>query len=351
MADTSDVQAALVLLVGGVLYPAGLAGAGGYDQTGGYDLGSLAYGDLSNLVTSSAADVPVRVYRGWPVAEQLDIDLDNGIAHMTVFEQSGMARLSGGNLDPDISIPAACALSASVTGNVVTFSGACAAGQLAGVEFGGSSWYYPVQATDTPVVVAEALAAVIGGGAWLLESGAAITDGTANPILSSGGAEASVGGGGTGVLTIHTTLPVIARTGQAGLSRRRPRVQEQGYCITCWAPDPASRDAICSTLDSVLSDTRWLQLPDQAARLLWHSTRSDDVPSKARLWRRDLTYTVRYWTTRTTAAPPMLWGGGQLSGVPFGDVVPGPATSTVYEDIGGNLLTDGSGNLIGVPPG
>ena len=351
MADTSDVQAALVLLVGGVLYPAGLAGAGGYDQAGGYDVGSLAYGDLAKLVTSSAAGLPVRIYRGWPVAEQLDIDLDNGIAHVTVFEQSGMTRLLGGNLDPDISIPAVSTLSASVTGNVVTFSGACAAGQLAGVEFGGASWYYPVQATDTPVVVAEALAAVIWGGPWLLESGLAITDGAGNPILLSGGAEVSVGDGGAGVLTIDTTLPVIARTGQAGQSRRRPREQEQGYCITCWAPDPASRDAICSSLDAVLSDTRWLQLPDQAARLLWQHTRSDDVPSKARLWRRDLTYTVRYWTTRTTTAPPMLWGGGQLSGVPFGDTVPGPATSTVYEDIGGNLLTDDSGNLIGVPPG
>lgn len=249
MADTSDVQAALVLLVGSMLYPAGLAGAGGYDQAGGYDLGSLAYGDLANLVTSSTAGLPVRIYRGWPVAEQLDIDLDNGIAHVTIFEQSGMSRLPGGNLDPDISIPVVSTLSASVTGNVVTFSGSCAAGQLAGVEFGGASWYYPVQASDTPLVVAEALAAVIGGGAWLLESGEAITDGTADPILLSGGAEASAGGSGTGVLTIDTTLPVIARTGQSGQSRRRPRQQEQGYCITCWAPDPASRDAICAVLE------------------------------------------------------------------------------------------------------
>ncbi len=249
MADTSDAQAALVLLVGGVLYPAGLAGAGGYDQAGGYDLGSLAYGELANLVTSSVAGLPVRIYRGWPVAEQLDVDLDNGIAHVTVFEHAGMTRISGGSLDPDISIPAVCTLSASVTGNVVTFSGSCAAGQLAGIEFGGASWYYPVQATDTPLLVAEALATVIGGGAWLLESGAAITDGTANPILLTGGAEASVGGGGTGVLTIDTTLPVAARTGQTGQSRRRPRQQEQGYCITCWAPDPASRDAICALLE------------------------------------------------------------------------------------------------------
>jgi hypothetical protein len=351
MADTSDVQAALVLLLGSVLYPAGLAGAGGYDQAGGYDVGSLAYGDLANLVTSSAAGLPVRIYRGWPVAEQLDIDLNNGIAHVTVFEQTGMTRLSGGNLDPDISIPVVCTLAASATGNVVTFSGACAAGQLAGVEVGGASWYYPVQAMDTPLVVAEALAAVIGGSPWLLESGVGITDGVGNPILLNGGAEAAVGDGGTGVLTIDTTLPVTARTGQGGQSRRRPREQEQGYCITCWAPDPASRDEICSTLDAVLSDTRWLQLPDQAARLLWHNTRTDDVPSKAWLWRRDLTYTVRYWTTRTTTAPPMLWGGGRLSGVPFGDAVPAPATGTVYEDVGGNLLLDERGNLIGVPPG
>ncbi len=347
MADTSDVQAALVRLAGSILYPVGLPGVGGYDQAGGYDLGWLAYGDIANLAASSAAGLPVRIYRGWPVAEQLDTDLANAIAHVTVFEQIGTTRLTGGNLDPEISVSTPCTLTASVAGNTITFSGSCSAGQLAGVEFGGASWYYRVQSTDTPLTVAQALSVAIDSGALTSESGAAL--GAAGSVLSLGNTTVvSLGTGGAGVLTIGTTQSLTARTGQTGQTIKRTREQEEGYQIICWAPDPTSRDTICSTLDAVLSNTRWLQLPDQAARLVWHGTHTDDVPSKARLWRRYLTYSVRYWTTQITAAPPMLFGGGQVSGVSFGDVTPSPTTLDVLEDQGGNLLTDSSGNLVGV---
>ena len=91
-------------------------------------------------------------------------------------------------------------------------------------------------------------------------------------------------------------------------SIRRARQQTESFKLTCWAPSWQARDAICKFVDQELADLRWLPLPDQAAWMLWTGTRNDDVPSKAALWRRDVTYNVQYYTTVTRFAPPMLFG-------------------------------------------
>lgn len=288
MADKSDVEAALVTLAAGALYPSGPGEA-------------------------CVAGVPVRVYRGWPNAEQLDPDVQAGTAHVTVFEAAGFTRLGAGGLDHAMSVRASPAtLAARVAGPVVTFSGTAAASQLAGVAFGGQSWVYAVQASDTPLSVAQALAALIAGAAWTLESGTPITDDSGNPLLLSEGATASASGA-DGVLTIATTLPITARVVAAGQTICRVRQQVQGFRIVTWAPSPAARDAVCATVDAVFADARWVQLPDQRGRLIYRNTITNDVPSRARLWRRDLLYTVQFWTTITTAVPEMLFGDTEIT--------------------------------------
>lgn len=336
MADKSDVEAALALLVGNILYPAGPDGAGGYDLAGGYGTGA-AWGNPTALLTSTAG-LPVRIYRGWPVAQQLDPDLAAGVAHVTVFEQPGMARLGDGNIDPDRTVPATPpSLTATVAGGAVIFAGTAAVGQIAGVAADGASYAHAMQPGDTPLAVATALAAMMGGGPLDTDAGTVLTDeagGTlfaeedalALPvgaltvaqvaaIATAGGSGALAAAGPTGaVLLVPTTRPLLARVAAAGLSMRRPRQQAQGFRITCWAPSSASRDALCKLLDAVLSDTRWLQLPDQRARLLWRNTVSDDVTTKARLWKRDMMFVVTFWTTLPVLAPAMLFGNPTLSG-------------------------------------
>src|SRR5271163_2185309 len=146
MADESDCMNALATLVGTILYPLGVSGP-------------TALSPINGALTD--------IQRGWPIPAILDGAMVAGQVLVTVFKEAGMNRLSGGNLDPDIQIPPPpLTLAASVAGNVATFSGTCAAGQLAGVEinptnaarYGTFAWTHAVAATDTPLSVAGALA-------------------------------------------------------------------------------------------------------------------------------------------------------------------------------------------------
>ena len=273
MADVSDVENALVALVGAILYPSG----------------------------TSAVGLPLRIYRGFPSAHQLDSDTAAGTAHVTVFSAPGFSRITGGYLDGATTTPGTVTITATVSGSAVTIGGTCGAGQLVGVIVDGVPYAYACLSTDTPTSTAAALAALVGGGV--------ITDGSGNPIngLTTEG-YATVSGS---VITFATNRPVIVRVGASGTTLTAARWQTQAFRITTWAPTPASRDAIVSLLDAQLSGTRFITLPDgQSARLLWHNTTSDDVPQKEQIWKRDLLYTVQFATTQTATAAQVLFGIG-----------------------------------------
>lgn len=252
MADTSDVEAALVTLAGSILYPGGV----------------------------SAVGIPMRIYRGAPASAQLDTDLAAGVAHLTVFSAPGFSRTTGGYLDGPVTTPGVVTLTATVSGAAVTFGGTAGLGQLAGVIVNGLPYTYACQATDTPSTVAAAIASRVSGAS------------AAGPVV-----------------TFATTRPVIARTGGTGTSRTALRWQTQAFRLITWAPTPAARDTICSFLDAGLSGTPFVSLPDgQSGRLFWHNTTSDDVPQKEQLWKRDLLYTVQFATTQTVNAAQVLFG-------------------------------------------
>jgi hypothetical protein len=312
MADSSDVQNALAALIAAVLYPAGTGGVGGWSAAGGYGVG-MAYGGAA--LATSAAGLPVRIYRGWPVAQQLDPDLAAGAAHVTVSQPNGMGRLAGGNIGPDLTFPGAPpTITTTVSGNVVTLGGTATPGNLVGLIVDGAALSYQVQPGDALLMVATQLADLIPGSGPGTTTGLTLTGGT--PLLDSAGYPLTLGdtvtvlplaGGGVSI-TIGTTRPITARVASPGLTLRRPRQQTEQVTVTCWAPTPAARDAICKLFDAVLSDIRWLVLADQQARLVWAGTRSDDVSSKAALWRRDVFYRATYWTTRLRITPSMLFG-------------------------------------------
>ncbi len=314
MADSSDVQIALAELIAGVLYPAGTVGMGGYGMAdaGGWSV-AAAYGNPTALQVS-AAGVKVRIYRGWPVAQQLDPDLAAGIAHVTVFQQNAMGRLAGGSLDSVRTFQGpAPTITATASGNAVTLSGTPTAGNLIGMKIDGVPVVYEVQPGDTLLSIASAIATLV--------SNPIIFDDSGNPLLADDGDPFEVGevasiapvSGGVAI-TFSTSAPVVVRVGSPGYTLLRPRQQTEQHTITCWAPSPTARDAICKYLDAVMSNTRWLPLSDQQARLVWAGTMTNDVTSKAALWRRDLSYRVTYWTTLLQIDPTMLFGVTDLTG-------------------------------------
>jgi hypothetical protein len=299
MADLSDVENALVTLCGAILYPNG----SGNPSITGY---------------------PSREYRGWPTARQLDTDLVAGISHVSVCPAAGYSRIEPGYIDlTPLDVPGVPTLTATVSNETVTIGGMVGAGQLVGAQVNGASYVYALTGSDTLATAAAALVALVNAGP--------IEELIANPGTFAPGSTSTMGDGTTAygwvgstcsitelivqggvtvgvVITFNTTRPIYAQVGAQGTSQTRPRWQCQGVRITTWAPTPAIRDAICSTLDAALSNTYWLTLPDnQQARFEWRNSYVEDVQQRENLWKRDLIYTAQFATSITVVAAPVLF--------------------------------------------
>jgi hypothetical protein len=267
MADQSDVENALVAAITATLYPNGATGA------------------------SVIADgrVTVRIYRGWPASAALHGDLTEGILNVTVFPSSeprDTTRYPAGWTVTTAIVPT---MTASIQGTSITFAGTTAAGQMAGIAVDGTAYIYLVQAGDTTALVAAALAAqLIAAGRIVQMSGA--------------------------TLTIPAASRLLARVEQAQSAFRETRRQRQSFRVSCWCPDPMSRDQVASTIDAAIANTAFLTLADgTGARITLEGGTTIDQAENATLYRRDLIYACDYATTLTAAQPAMVFGTGTLS--------------------------------------
>jgi hypothetical protein len=234
--------------------------------------------DVENALVAAVAPpalavaATARIYRGWPVPAALDADLAAGLVNVSVYPERGVRRTTR-YLDREIDVSTATpSLTVAVSGQVVTFGGTAALGQVAAVQIGWLAFTYRTASGDTPASVAAALAAECGGTA----SGAALTC-------------------GPGV--------VSAAVYADGAMWTETRMQAQRFRVSIWAPDPATRDAMAIAIDAALAATDWLPLPDQSeARLLYADTVSFDTGQADRLYRRDLRYQCEFSTATTAAA-------------------------------------------------
>ena len=266
MADQADVEAALAGIVGGALYPNGL------------EAGCAAAGRI------------VRIYRGWPTPAALDDDLGAGRCNVSVAAVAGSQQIT--TRYPDrwrVASPVAPTLTANVTGELVNFGGTVAPGQVVALLVDSRAAVHRTQAGDTPASVAAALA----GELQQLGIGASVS-----------GAAVSVSG----------ARSVVARVVADQVAQRETRRQSQHFAVTCWCPDPTSRDAIGSAMDAALSGIDFVGLADgSSGRLLFVSSVASDLWEDATLYRRVLTYSVEYATTITETQPCLLVLGTQIS--------------------------------------
>ena len=309
MADLSDVEQALVALVGTILYPNG-------DTAPGV------------LGTTSVA-----VYSGWPVTEQLDADIKAGRCNVSIFSMPQGSRNTsryGRDWQP---LPAPeCTLTAAATGNVVTYGGAAATGQLAAFSASEIGFVYQVQASDTPASIAAALTASINSDGRLT----ATSSGPAIAVTDDAG----------------LTIPATGTTAALGTSYRETRRQEQRVMVTCWCPSPELRDQLASAIDNVLSDTDWLDVGDPvSARFRYFSTSESDAGTDASAYRRDLHYLVEYATIQTQTSAPMLASIGLLHalGVDISFGAKSPISGFMTPDGGQTLELDAAGNVLVQP--
>jgi hypothetical protein len=257
MADLSDVETALVALVSAALYPNGADAA-------------------------PAGGVLSRIYRGWPEAAALDRDLAAGYVNVSVFPEVGGQNTTR-YLDEWLLLPSpGPQLTATVAGNTVTFAGNAAPGQLAGILVDGVTYVHAIVPGDTPALVAADLAALLRQDRIVLLSGTTIV--------------------------IPGVSRLLARVVAAQPAMMQTRRQEQSFRITCWCPDPASRDFSASVIDSALAQLNFIGLPDgSVGRLRYRSGSISDRAEDASLYRRDLVYRVEYPTTLLQQLPTMLF--------------------------------------------
>ena len=251
MADIIDIQNTLVSLAAQAVYPNGIG-------------------------QPSAITAPCKLYAGWPTQSQLDADLLASTPHLTVFPlgiERNTTRFPADWQQNTVNQPT---LSAVVTGQQVTITGTLPATyfqQNVAVFVNKAPYVYAVQPADTLNSVATALSALIPG-------------------ATSSGA----------VITIPPTLIInTARVGGTGTSVSEIRRQERQFQLTAWANSPQVRDALASLVDVALAQLRFISLPDgTAGRLIYRHSNVIDALQKARLYRRDLVYSVEYGTTLTT---------------------------------------------------
>lgn len=269
MADQADVEQALVALLANVLYPAGAA--------------------APSVVIGANGSVTCRIYRGLPNAPALDADLALGVAHITVFPDTGTIR----NVTryprvwkPVAAVPAT--LKVTSAGTSATFSGVCARGQLAGVAVNGAIFPYAVQSNDSPATIASNLAAQIRAVGWI------------------------VAYNGT-TLSIPGARSLVARVVTGAQSLMEVKRQIQNFRMTLWCADPAARDAVARLIDTGLSAPQFIALADgSSAHLVFAGGTTTDSGADAALYRRDFIFAAEYPTTLAEIEPAMLFGVGGI---------------------------------------
>ena len=274
MADQSDVERVLVGMIGAALYPQGTQ-------------------------APSVVGSVVRVYRGWPTPASLDQDLAAGAVNVTVFpELAGQVNTTRWL---ETIVPTAVrdpTLTATVSGIAVTIGGSPGVGQVVGLRVDNIAVVHRIEAGDT----SEQVAAVLG--AYL----------RATRIVNVTGATVSIPGASSVVARVVADQDALAQT----------RRQRQNFRISCWCPDPSTRDAIGGAIDSALSSRTFVGLPDGlSGRLRFVSSIVVDRAQEAALYRRDLIYSVDYATTVAVVTPTMIFGASKTS------TAPGSALKTV----------------------
>lgn len=272
MAGLADVSNALVALIAQIAYPNGTS-------------------------QPSITGQPIKVYSGWPVPAVLTADLKAGKAHISVFPTATEKIIDSAVSEWwELTAPVNT-LTLTLSGQAVTVGGTVSTPQNSALVVDGKGYVYGVQDGDTLTSIATALAALV----------AVDHPGTtsAGPVITIAGTLVETSAGldvvladGTSVYVAGDPLSTSPRVGGAGTSIRELRRQSKVFQISVWANCFDARDPLADAVDSALSATFHLTLPDgMTADLRYQSSRQDDSGQKEGIYRRDLLYAVEFSTT------------------------------------------------------
>jgi hypothetical protein len=252
MADVTDVLDVLAAQIAGFVYPNGTAQA-------------------------SVSENTINVFPGWPLPNQVDTDMPNGIADVSVFPLPTERNTTRYTNDAHVMAIVAATLTLTESGNQITVGGTMPSPftpHNMAVLIGRKAYLYAVQATDTLTSIATALATQI----------AADHPGTTNS--------------GPVITLAAGAYPATVRVGTTGTTAAEWERQVQTFQITVWAPDPATRKTIGNAIKVALAQVAFITMPDGfGARIRYLRNLLIDDTEKVRVYRRDLFYDIEYATT------------------------------------------------------
>ncbi len=242
------------------------------------DLAQVLSTITQNLVTPiypngtsspSIVNTQVTIEEGWPIRTQLDLDLENGFVHVSVYPTNNERVVTKFQRNYESLTLTAPTIALSVDGNTVTISGTVATPQAVMLIVNGQGYGYGIQDTDTLDAIASNTAALIQGAS---ATGTVITIAGAYDIIAR-------------VATPYTASQEIAR-------------MDRVFMISCWCPNPTIRAILESAIDIYMKQNYRIVLPDgYFAQVFYQGMKWTDMLEQSLIYRSDLSYIVQYPTT------------------------------------------------------
>ena len=268
MADLSDLTAYLANAAGAAIYPNG---------TG----------------QPSVAGADCLIYEGWPIGDQLDLDLKGMqllpgqstpsprpggvLLNVSVYPMPGTGVSTYQIQDETyVLVPATIGLTVvSVIGNVITVSGQPTQGEFLTVICDGANVLSQTGANTA------ALLAALAAQAAATYPGASSTATTLT-------------------IPVSTSKPIVVRQGGVATLGKVTHRQRHDVMLTTWTPDKTSRATLAKAIDVALKETIRITLPDTSqAKLCYSRTNLSDDQQSAGIYRRDLIFECEYATLQT----------------------------------------------------
>lgn len=262
MADISDITSYLRTTVTGIVYPSG---------TG----------------SPSIAAQDVRIFEGWPLPDQLELDMAGkmltGTPPKVVVRPGGqLSNISifpmlGTNATPYqiqdktfvVSQPV-YGLTPTLAGNVISVAGNPNPGEYLTI-IADRKFAYSATGSTTAAIVASLAASLAAN----------------YPGVSHTGA----------TLTVPFQYALTIRQGGQGVLGKASHRQTQSVMVTVWSPTHDIRTALAKPIDTALKKVIIATMPDTSqAKFCYNRTNVIDDQQTAGIYRRDLVYDVEFAT-------------------------------------------------------
>jgi hypothetical protein len=269
MADISDVTGYLAQAAVNAVYPNGTGQA-------------------------SVAGMDVRVFEGWPIPDQLDLDIGGhmlslGNPPVQVSRPGGPAAnvsvypMLGATIEPPQILNNTYTIVPPVFGMGLTVTGTP----------GGT----PITVTVSGQPTAGEYLTLIADRQFMYSASATTTA----SILTQLATQFAVNYSGVTSSATQITIPALfdfaARQGAPGTLARVTHRQHQQIMITTWAPNHTARSVIAAAIDVAIKNQILVVMPDTStAKVCYSRTNMIDEQTIRTIYRRDLIYEVEYAT-------------------------------------------------------